>query len=94
MKMDKDQISHTFAVCAYKESEYLEECVKSLLEQTVKTNIIMATSTRMHILKGSLTSTDFRCLSGKEKAISGTIGTLRIIQHRQSGLRLLIRMMY
>lgn len=52
MKMDKDQISHTFAVCAYKESEYLEECVKSLLEQTVKTNIIMATSTPNSYIKG------------------------------------------
>ena len=37
--------SHTFAVCAYKESEFLEDCVKSLLSQTVKTKIIMATST-------------------------------------------------
>lgn len=36
---------HTFAICAYKESPYLEECVESLLKQTVKSNIIMATST-------------------------------------------------
>lgn len=37
--------NHTFAVCAYKESPFLEECIKSLLSQTVKTNIIIATST-------------------------------------------------
>lgn len=37
--------NHTFAICAYKESQYLEECIKSLLNQTVKSNIIMATST-------------------------------------------------
>lgn len=37
--------NHTFVVCAYKESEYLEECVKSLINQSVKSNIIMATST-------------------------------------------------
>ncbi len=36
---------HTFAVCAYGESPYLEACVKSLLHQTVKTNILIATST-------------------------------------------------
>lgn len=36
---------HTFAVCAYKESPYLRECVESLLAQTVKTKIIMTTST-------------------------------------------------
>lgn len=37
--------NHTFVVCAYKESEFLEECVKSLLNQTVKSNIMIATST-------------------------------------------------
>lgn len=36
---------HTFVVCAYKESEYLEECVKSVLNQTIKSNVILATST-------------------------------------------------
>ena len=36
---------HTFVVCAYGESPYLESCVQSLLAQTVRTNIIMATST-------------------------------------------------
>ena len=39
------KISHTFAICAYKESEYLEDCIRSLRNQTVKTNVIMATST-------------------------------------------------
>lgn len=37
--------NHTFAICAYKESEYLEECIKSLKNQTVPSNIIMSTST-------------------------------------------------
>lgn len=37
--------NHTFAVCAYKESKYLEECIKSLKKQTVKSNIIISTST-------------------------------------------------
>ena len=36
---------HTFAICAYKESPYLETCIKSLLDQTVKTDVIVATST-------------------------------------------------
>ena len=36
---------HTFAVCAFKESPYLEECLQSLMSQTVKSNIIIATST-------------------------------------------------
>ena len=37
--------NHTFVVCAYKESMYLEECIKSLLSQTVKSKIIIATAT-------------------------------------------------
>lgn len=45
-------ISHTFAICAYKESEYLEECIISLLNQTVKTNIILATSTPNDFISG------------------------------------------
>ena len=36
---------HTFAICAYQESEYLEDCIKSLLRQTVATNYLIATST-------------------------------------------------
>ena len=36
---------HTFVICAYKESAYLEECILSLKQQTVKSNIIMITST-------------------------------------------------
>lgn len=42
---------HTFAICAYKESAYLEECVKSLLEQTVPSKIIMITSTPNDMIK-------------------------------------------
>lgn len=36
---------HTFAICAYKESPYLEKCILSLKAQTVQSDIIMATST-------------------------------------------------
>lgn len=36
---------HTFAVCAYKESPFLENCVKTLDAQLYKTNIIICTST-------------------------------------------------
>ncbi len=43
--MDMEPTNHTFAVCAYKESPYLEECIRSLLRQSVKTNLIITTST-------------------------------------------------
>lgn len=47
----KEYKNHTFAICAYKESQYLEECIKSLQSQTVKSNIIMATSTPNNHIK-------------------------------------------
>lgn len=43
--MNKKNTNHTFAVCAYKDSPYLEQCLKSLVNQTVPTNIILCTST-------------------------------------------------
>ena len=36
---------HTFVICAYKESQYLEACIKSLKKQTLTSNIIIVTST-------------------------------------------------
>ena len=36
---------HTFVICAYKESPYLEECVESLKNQEQQSNILMVTST-------------------------------------------------
>ena len=38
-------LSHTFAICAYKESSYLEECIQSLKKQKLKSSFIMITST-------------------------------------------------
>lgn len=47
---NSDKINlHTFAVCAYGESPYLEECVQSLLAQKVRTRILIATQLPNHI---------------------------------------------
>ena len=43
---------HTFVVCAYKESPYLEECINSLRNQSIKSNILIATSTPNDYIKG------------------------------------------
>lgn len=37
--------NHTFVLCAYGDSSYLEECILSLLEQTVASKVSIATST-------------------------------------------------
>lgn len=48
----KKDVKHTFVVCAYKESEYLEECIQSLKAQTINSAIIVYTSTpNLHIKK-------------------------------------------
>ncbi len=36
---------HTFVICAYKESPYLEECICSLHNQSVRSRVIMTTAT-------------------------------------------------
>ncbi len=36
---------HTFVILAYKESKYLEKCILSVLNQSLKTNVVIATST-------------------------------------------------
>lgn len=36
---------HTFVVLAYKESPYLEECLKSVLNQSYKSKVVIATTT-------------------------------------------------
>ncbi len=40
-----EKTDHTFAVCAYGESPYLEACIRSLKRQTIQTNILISTST-------------------------------------------------
>lgn len=39
------RLDHTFAVCAYKESSFLEACIESLEKQTAKSRILVCTAT-------------------------------------------------
>lgn len=43
---------HTFAICAYQDSPYLEACIRSLKAQSVQTNVILCTSTPSPYIKG------------------------------------------
>lgn len=45
VKKGKYKHNHTFAICAYKESPYLEQCIQSVVNQTVKSKVLIATST-------------------------------------------------
>ena len=43
---------HIFAICAYKESPFLEECIKSVKRQTVSSKVILGTATPNEYIKG------------------------------------------
>ena len=43
--MKYSQKDHSFVICAYRESPYLEACIRSLTAQTVKSHILLSTST-------------------------------------------------
>lgn len=42
---------HTYVVLAYKESEFLEDCIKSVLNQKYKSDVVIATSTPNDYIK-------------------------------------------
>ncbi len=43
--MKKNNLNHTFILLAYKESPYIEECIRSILNQTVRSRVYISTST-------------------------------------------------
>lgn len=59
--------NHTFVICAYKEIPYLEECVKSLKDQTVKSKIIISTSTPNDFVKNVAKKYDVELMINPEK---------------------------
>lgn len=58
---------HTFVVLAYKESNYLEECIKSVLNQSVKSNVVIATSTKNDFIVNIAKKYDLNLIINKEK---------------------------
>jgi len=57
----KRQPTHCFAICAYKDSPYLENCIRSLRAQTVRTDVILATSTPSDYIRGLAEKYDIPC---------------------------------
>ena len=41
----ENEILHTFVICAYKESRYLEDCVRSIVSQNYPSRVLITTST-------------------------------------------------
>ena len=59
---------HVFAVCAYKDSPYLEQCIRSLKAQTVPSHIIICTSTPSSYMTGWPGNTACRSVYGGGRA--------------------------
>ena len=52
MKKNSLLNQHTFVICAYKESRFLENCILSVKKQTINSNIIITTSTPNSFING------------------------------------------
>lgn len=62
----KNNISHTFVVLAYNESPYLEDCINSVLNQSIKTNVVIATSTPNSFIKNMAKKYKLKILTHQE----------------------------
>ncbi len=62
---------HTFVVLAYKESPYLETCLKSVLNQSKSSNIIIATTTKNNFIKNLAKKYNLEIIVGKHTNIGG-----------------------
>lgn len=71
-KMSYCKEDHTFVLCAYGESPYLEECIQSLLAQTKQSRRLIATSTpNQHILSLGEEYGIPVCVNNGEKGLAG-----------------------
>ncbi|MBP3899218.1 glycosyltransferase [Candidatus Saccharibacteria bacterium] len=64
-------VTHTFVVLAYKKSKYLETCIKSLINQTKKTNVIIFTTTPNHHIEELARKYHLPLKTGEHKSIGG-----------------------
>ncbi len=63
-------IKHTFAICAYRESPYLEELIRSLLSQKMRSSVILCTSTPNQYIENLCKKYDIKMfISTKESSL-------------------------
>ncbi|WP_022761026.1 glycosyltransferase family A protein [Butyrivibrio sp. AD3002] len=66
---------HTFTICAYGKSEYIEECIKSVTTQNVRTNVIICTSTPSEYLDLLAKKYDIPLFINEERKYNSDIAT-------------------
>ena len=63
---------HTFVILAYHESDDLEECIKSVLKQSVKSNVLIATSTPNDYIMDLASQYSLGVMVNKEESNKGS----------------------
>lgn len=69
--MKKNDTIHTFVVLAYKESKYLEDCLKSVLNQEYKSKVLIATTTDNDYIRNLAKKYKIEVIVGKHTNIGG-----------------------
>ena len=69
--MKNNKYLHTFVVLAYKESEYLEECIKSVINQSYKSTVVIATTTDNQYIRDIAQKYKLEIKVGKHTSIGG-----------------------
>ncbi len=71
IKKKEGEKMHTFVVLAYKESQYLEECIKSTINQQYKSKIVIATTTDNAFIRKIAKKYNLEVVVGKHTNIGG-----------------------
>ena len=58
---------HTFVVLAYKESPFLEDCIKSVMNQQYNSDVVIATSTPNDFIDAIAKKYDLKVIARPEK---------------------------
>ena len=69
--MAKKNSEHTFVVLAYKESPFLEKCIKSVTSQSYPSNVIIATTTKNNHITNLAKKYHLKIVVGKHTNIGG-----------------------
>lgn len=69
--MKKSDSVHTFVVLAYQTSEYLEACIKSVLNQSYKSHVVIATTTDNEFIRKLAKKYQLEVFIGKHTNIGG-----------------------
>lgn len=77
-KGEFDMNLHTFVILAYKESPFLEECLKSVLNQSCKSNVMIATTTDNRHIRDLAKKYSLEVVVGKHTNIGGDFDFARL----------------